>query len=144
MSQLIRRLDIDDYDDLIRVWGDTGLPYRPLGRDTHARIEVEMQRKDTAFIGLFEGERMLAVGLATYDGRKGWINRVAVDPDFRHQGIASKIIMECEEFLEGLGAEIIACLIEEYNTPSMALFQKHGYLFGEDVHYFSKRKSDDT
>jgi len=144
MDEVIRELTIDDYDELIRVWGDTGLPFRPLGRDTHQRIEAEMQRKDTAFIGLFDGDQLIGLGLATYDGRKGWINRVAVDPDFRHRGLASRIIKECEGFLEGVGAEIIACLIEEYNTPSMALFQKHGYLYGEDIHYFSKRKSEDT
>ncbi|MBU8932901.1 MAG: GNAT family N-acetyltransferase [candidate division Zixibacteria bacterium] len=144
MVHLIRELTIDDYDDLIRVWGDAGLPFRPFGRDSRERIEIEMARKDTTFIGLFEDDRLIALGLATFDGRKGWINRVAVDPDHRHRGLASKIITECEDFLEGLGVEIMACLIEEYNTPSMALFRKHGYLYGEDIHYFSKRKSEDT
>ncbi|MEA2030632.1 MAG: GNAT family N-acetyltransferase [candidate division Zixibacteria bacterium] len=140
----IRKLTIDDYDALIDVWADAGLPYRPFGRDSRERIEREMQREDTRFIGLFIGDRLVGVGLTTYDGRKGWINRVAVDPDYRGQGFASKIIEECEKFLKNLGAEIIACLIEEYNTPSMALFQKHDYLYGEDIHYFSKRKSEDT
>jgi len=40
--------------------------------------------------------------------------------------------------------EIIACLVEDYNLPSMALFQKHGYLYSEEVLYFSKRKSEET
>ena len=144
MARKIRKLTIDDYDELIRVWVDSGLPYRPLGRDRKDFIAKEMRRSDTAFIGLFENSRLLAVGLATYDGRKGWINRVSVDPDYRRQGLASKIIQECENFLESNGAEIIACLIEDYNLPSMALFQKHGYLYSEDVLYFSKRKSEDT
>jgi len=144
MAQEVRKLTIDDYDALIKVWADAGLPYRPFGRDSRERMEIEMQREDTEFIGLFLNGRLVALGLVTYDGRKGWINRVAVDPDYRNQGFASRIIEESERFLHGLGAEIIACLIEEYNTPSMALFQKHGYLYGEDIHYFSKRKSEDT
>jgi ribosomal protein S18 acetylase RimI-like enzyme len=144
MQKEIRKLTIEDYDDLIRVWADAGLTYRPRGRDHKDRIAEQMNRSDTAFIGLFEGGRLLAVGLATYDGRRGWINRVAVDPDYRRQGLAGEIIRECEVFLESLGADIIASLIEDYNLPSMALFQKHGYLYSEDVNYFSKRKSEDT
>jgi hypothetical protein len=58
--------------------------------------------------------------------------------------LGSKIIAECEAFLESQGVEIIACLIEDYNLPSMALFQKHGYLYSEEVLYFSKRKSEET
>jgi predicted GNAT family acetyltransferase len=83
MAKDIRKLTIEDYDNLIRVWADAGLPYRPFGRDRKDRIEKQMQRPDTAFIGLFEEGRLVAAGLATFDGRKGWINRVAVDPDYR-------------------------------------------------------------
>lgn len=144
MAREIRELTIDDYDEMIRVWADAGLPYRPLGRDRKDRIAKEIERADTIFVGLFEGGKLLALGLATYDGRKGWINRVAVDPDYRRQGLATDIIRECEAFLERQGAEIVACLVEDYNLPSMALFQKLGYLYSEDVLYFSKRKSEET
>ena len=144
MARQLRKLTIDDYEDILNIWGDAGLPYRPFGRDARELIEREMQRPDTAFLGIHDRSRLIAMGLATFDGRKGWINRVAVHPDFRHQGLASKIIVACEQFLESHGAEIIACLIEEYNLPSMELFGKHDYIHGPDIHYFSKRKSEDT
>lgn len=144
MARDLRRLTIDDYDMLINLWGDAGLPYRPFGRDTSEKIAREMARPDTAFFGIFEDGAMIAAGLATYDGRKGWINRVAVHPDCRRRGLGSEIIVACEQFLNDVGAEIIGILIEDYNTPSMDLFQKQGYLFGEGIHYFSKRKSSET
>jgi len=144
MAVKIKKLKIDEYNRLIEIWGDAGLPYRPFGRDTKEKIAKEMERWDTAFIGLYEDDLMVGVGLATYDGRKGWINRVSIVPDYRKKGYASMIIEECEKFLEECGAEIIACLIEEYNTPSMALFKKNDYLYSEDVYYFSKRKSEET
>lgn len=144
MPRELRKLTIDDYESLLNLWGDAGLTYRPLGRDARERIEREMRRPDTGFFGIFEGARMIAAGLATFDGRKGWINRVAVHPDFRRQGLAAEIITECERFLDSRGADIIACLIEEYNLPSMDLFAKCGYVHGDDVHYFSKRKSSET
>ena len=144
MATKLCMLTIDDYNRIVEIWGDSGLPYRPFGRDAREKIAREMKRADTAFIGLYEDSLLVGVGLATYDGRKGWINRVAVIPDYRKKGYASMIIEACEKFLEECGAEIIACLIEEYNTPSMALFRKHDYLYSEDVYYFSKRKSEET
>ena len=144
MTVNIREMTIDDYDALLQIWRDADLSHRPKGRDTRERIDIEMQRKDTAFIGMFESDRLIAVGLATFDGRKGWINRVAVHPDFRRQGLAAVMVGECETFLESLGAEIISCLIEDFNTPSIELFKKLGYSYGSNVMYFSKRKSWDT
>lgn len=144
MPRELRKLTIADYDRLINLWGDAGLPYRPFGRDAREKIETEMRRADTAFLGIFEDSRLIAAGLATYDGRKGWVNRVAVHPDERHRGLAAEIVAACEQFLESHGAEIIACLIEDWNLPSMALFAKLGYLHDPGVEYFSKRHSEDT
>ncbi len=144
MPRELRKLTIDDYDALINLWGDAGLSYRPLGRDSRDKIEIEMHRADTAFMGIFEDGRLIATALATYDGRKGWMNRLAVHPDERRRGLAAEVLRAGEEFLRSHGAEIIACLIEEWNLPSMEFATKHGYLHSPDVHYFSKRKSDET
>lgn len=144
MTRDLRKLTADDYDDIIRVWADAGLPHKPEGRDSRTRIALEIGRDDTAFYGLFEDGRMLAVGLATFDGRKGWINRVAVDPDRRGEGFGGEIMKACEQFLRERGAEIIAALIEDINGPSISLFQKQGYVVMKEVLYFSKRDSEDV
>ena len=144
MASELRKLTADDYDDIIRVWADAGLPYKPDGRDHRTRIALEIDRDDTALFGLFENGRMLAVGLATFDGRKGWINRVAVDPDRRGEGFGVEIMKTCEQFLRERGADIIAALIEDVNSPSISLFQKLGYTIMKEILYFSKRDSEDV
>jgi len=68
------RLTIKHYDQIIRVWGDAGLPYKPSGRDSKESIAREMQRADTVYLGIFVNDRLVAVGVATTDGRKGWNN----------------------------------------------------------------------
>lgn len=118
--------------------------FRPEGRDSREQIEAQMERPDTAFLGVFDDDLLVAVGLATFDGRKGWINRVAVDPDHRREGLGGEVIRECEAFLKSQGATVIACLIEDWNLPSIALFQKHGFLCYEGVYYLSKRDSADA
>lgn len=140
----IAKLTIEHYDQLIRVWGDAGLPYKPSGRDSRDSIAREMKRADTAYFGIFEDNRLVAVGVATSDGRKGWINRVAVDPEHRLCGYGRRIVEECEKCLRRLGLTVISCLIEEHNLPSMELFSRLGFVCHDDVHYFSKRESSDS
>ena len=142
MKSLIRQLTIEDYDAIIQLWADAGLPYKTEGRDARKQIEKEMARNHCAYFGMFDNGRMIGVGLANFDGRKGWISRLAVDPEYRGQRLAGQIIRECEKFLENCGALVIACLIEDLNLPSMACFAREGYSCMDNIKYFSKRPSD--
>ncbi|MDH4034874.1 MAG: GNAT family N-acetyltransferase, partial [candidate division Zixibacteria bacterium] len=67
-----------------------------------------------------------------------------VDPDRRGEGFGGEIIKALEQFLRARGADIIAALIEDVNSPSISLFQKHGYTTMKEVLYFSKRDSWDV
>jgi len=144
MDYLIRSLKISDYDSLISLWQKSGLPYRPKGRDSRKSIARELKRYETCILGMFDEDKLIGSIIGTSDGRKGWINRLVVDPDYRGQGLAIKLIEECEKRLFNLGIQIIAILIEDYNDPSKALFKKAGYKYREDIYYFTKRLSDDV
>ncbi|SYZ74317.1 Acetyltransferase [Candidatus Zixiibacteriota bacterium] len=141
MDYLIRPLHESDYDDLIALWNRSGLSHRPQGRDSREKMAREFGREETAFIGMFDGDKMIGVVLATSDGRRGMINRLAIDPDYRGKGLAGQLIREGEDFLHRLGIKVIAALIEDENLPSISAFQKAGYKLHDDILYFSKRTS---
>jgi GNAT superfamily N-acetyltransferase len=144
MATRIRRLSISDYDDIVRLWQIAGLPYKPHGRDSRQSVANEMALPQVRYFGMYNGDDMLGVIIANYDGRRGWLNRMAVDPDHRGKGLAGKLIKVAEDFLEQQGAVVICGLIEEMNTPSMACFAKSGYTCMEEIKYFSKRQSKDS
>lgn len=141
MDYLIRHLDATDYDHLIDLWTRCGLSYRPKGRDSREVMAAEFRRMDTGLFGMFDGDKIIGAVVGTSDGRKGWINRLAIDPDYRGKELASYLIKEAENFLHDLGTKVIAALIEDYNTPSMSAFTKAGYSCDPKIHYFSKRDS---
>ncbi len=143
MEYQIRHLDIDDYDELVNLWTHCGLPFRPKGRDSKENMQSEFSRAETCVLGMFDGSKMIGAIVGTSDGRKGWINRLAIDPDYRGRRLASLLIKEAENFLHGLGIKVIAALIESYNTPSMSAFTNDGYSCDPKVLYFSKRSSDE-
>ena len=139
----IREFRIDDYDAIVTLWTKAGLSYRPRGRDSRRRIENEII-KDTTFFLIAELDgKLVGSVLGTHDGRKGWINRLAVLPEHRRMGVAHALIAACEKALKKRGRRIICTLVED-NPQSMELFKKEGYVKHDDIFYMSKREHDDV
>ncbi|MCX6582475.1 MAG: GNAT family N-acetyltransferase [Candidatus Aminicenantes bacterium] len=136
----IRKFRADDYDAVMALWKASGLPFKPNGRDSREKILKEITQGIASFLVAIKGDTIIGTVLATHDGRKGWINRLAVATEFRGLGIAQRLLEEAEKTLYDRGIEIIACLIEDYNQTSMSFFQKSGYIKHTDIFYFTKRR----
>ncbi len=126
------------------LWNAAQLEYRPTGRDTLEMLTHECERYPNRFIGAFDNDRLVGSIVVTDDGRRGWINRLAVHPDFRRTGLGQRLIRAGEEQLRGNGMRIIAALIEDDNTASLRTFEKAGYVPMPEVVYYSKRESQDV
>lgn len=144
MSEAIKKLDISNYDAIIELWALAGLTYKPNGRDSKESMTKEMALDGVAYFGYYESDEMLGVIIGNYDGRRGWINRLAVHPDYRGKGIAGKLILESEKFLRSKGAVVLAALIEDINEPSMTCFEKAGFTCEKEWLYFCKRQSPEA
>ncbi len=143
MDKQIRRLAIDDYDAMLRVWALAGLPIKPNGRESRSMIKAEIGRDHCAFFGVFDGDRMIAMIIVQFDGRRAWINRLAVDPDYRGRGLALELIAKGEEFLAQFGEHLVCALVEDVNTPSMELFERAGFVCMDEIKYWSRRPRSD-
>lgn len=139
----IRELTPQDHDTLVDIWTKAGLSYRPLGRDGKEYFQSEIDRDTAVFLGAEIDGVHVGVVLGTHDGRKGWINRLAVLPDHRRRGIGKALVMETEQRLNELGIKIVTCMIEGGNDSSEDFFESIGYIRHPDITYFSKRQSSD-
>ncbi len=135
----IRALGPPDCDRLLGLWREAGLPHRPGGRDSPRAILAQMRRDPSLFLGAFLDNRLVGSVVASFDGRKGWVNRLAVVPGERRRGIARGLIAEAEGLLRGEGALVIAALVEEDNDASLAFFRACGYELERHVLYLTKR-----
>ncbi len=140
----ISDFSIDNYEEVVKLWLAAGLPYKPKGRDKKSEIKKELKRGNAIWLIAKDKEEIIGSILGTHDGRKGWINRVAVHPNYRKSGIAKLLVQETEKRLYKIGIKIIACLIEDWNDTSMKVFTKLGYIKHPDVFYFTKRQNPDV
>ena len=142
----IRRLGLEDYDELLALWQRAGLhSLKPRGRDSRAGLARQLASGVQTILGLEVDGQLVGMVVVTHDSRKGWINRLAVDPDHRRRGYGDRLIVAAEEVLREQGIHVIAALIESDNPASLALFRKVGYLeIDPGIHYLTKRDSDDV
>lgn len=139
-----RELTGDELALLGPLWEASGLSHRPAGRDTIENLRSQRQGNASGFLGAFDGGTLIGAVVATHDGRRGWINRLAVYPHYRGKGIAKKLIAAAESALQRQGLRIIAALIEDDNVASRTLFAQAGYEFLPEILYYSKRESSDA
>jgi len=139
----IRKLMISDYEEITKLWSRAKLPYKPKGRDSKEAIAAEMKANPEFFIGAFEDNRLIGISIVTCDTRRGWINRLAVDPDYQKRGVAKILVAESEKILRKHGIRVFCALVDDDNAASQALFKECGYV-NHDITYFSKRDSDEV
>ena len=135
----IEFLSPDEYDDLTALWERAGMHYDRDDRDSRARIEQQVYDDRVVILTLKDdGGLMIGAVIGSYDGRKGWINRLAIDPEFRGRRLAARLVERAETLLHDMGARVIAALIEDENAPSMAAFRHCGYEGWSEIAYFRK------
>ncbi len=133
---------MERYKEMCEIWEGTGLPSKTKGRDGKRQIAKQIEASPDLFIGAFDREKMVGVCIATDDGRRGWINRLAVLPEYQGRGIAKKIIAACERALRKRGRRIFCAQTEDGNEKSLGLFRGAGYKEHRDFIYMAKRDSN--
>ncbi len=130
-----------EYDSLINVWKKASLPFKPEGRDTKENILNQLKITNNCFFVAVVDNKLVGAIIASHNGRKGWINRLAVLPEFREKGIAAALIKKSEVFFLSNNIKIFACLIEDWNDLSTSFFQNKDYTEHKDIIYFTKKLS---
>ncbi len=110
----------------------------PQGREGKSAFLQQLDQFPDFYLVATVGERIVGVVLGTHDGRKGWINRLAVHPDDQRRGIASALVSACDKAIRARGISIVAALVESDNAASAALFEALGYREDVPVRYFRK------
>ncbi|WP_433686337.1 GNAT family N-acetyltransferase [Micromonospora carbonacea] len=124
----IRQFRWSDYDAVAAVWTAAGREVVP-----RAELAAKLTRDPELFlVGEAHGD-VVAVVLGTYDGRRGWILRLAVHPAYRRRGIASRLVAELERRFAALGCPRVNLLVMPDNAAGLRFWQALGYLPMPDV-----------
>ncbi len=127
----IREFRLNDYDEVLALWKSSGLILRP-GDDLEG-IKLKLQRDPDLFLVAEDGREIVGVVMGGWDGRRGWINHLAVKPNRRRTGIGSSLVGELERRLFEKGAKKVNAQIYQGNSASFDFFKSVGYEVHSDL-----------
>jgi len=132
----IRSFQVSDEPDVIKLWHRCNLVVPQ--NDPHKDIEMKLHMQPELFlVGLISG-RIVSTVMSGYDGHRGWIYYLAVDPDFQQNGIGRRMVEKTELKLRKLGCSKINLQVRKSNRSVIAFYQRIGFL-DDDVLGMGKR-----
>ena len=138
---LIRKYDADDQEEVIELWSQCGLvaPQNDPKRDIERKLQVN---PEWFLVGELDG-RIIATCMAGYEGHRGWINYLAISPQYRRRGYAIRMMKEAEKLLREAGCPKINLQIRTSNTDVIAFYKAVGFQ-KDDVVSMGKRLEQDN
>ena len=145
MDYDIRKVTIEDYDQLLALWNSTEQSRRALNPvdDSREGIERYLKRNpDTCFAAVSDG-KIIGVILTGHDGRRAIIHHMCVHPDHRRMGIAGRLVKEAEQALKKEGIQKIFGLVFKDNDTATAVWESQGYSLRTNLNYRNKSLNPD-
>ncbi|PIE33597.1 GNAT family acetyltransferase [candidate division KSB3 bacterium] len=132
----IRPYSAADEQQVIDLWFQCHLisPSNNPQKDIARKLTVN---PELFFVGVLD-EGIVATCMAGYEGHRGWINYLAVKPEYQHQGIARQMMEAAEQALRGRGCPKINLQVRSTNTAVLAVYEKLGFT-KDDVVSMGKR-----
>ncbi|PBQ21985.1 GNAT family acetyltransferase [Pseudomonas congelans] len=97
----------------------------------HNRPDLSIDKKlavdDHLFFVALTDDEVVGTLLAGYDGHRGWLYSVAVDPQQRGKGLGTRLVRHAEKALGDLGCVKINLQIHTFNESVQAFYQTLGY-----------------
>lgn len=131
----IRKMTMDDYDEIYRLWIHTpgmGLNDQDDSREGIGRFLK--RNPETCFVAVNEN-RIVGIILSGHDGRRGYIYHTAVEATQRKQGIGSALVDAVLAAMEREGIHKTALVVFSRNKTGNDFWERLGFEAREDLVY---------
>jgi ribosomal protein S18 acetylase RimI-like enzyme len=137
----IRPYQEPDESAVIALWDECKLtrPWNDPRKDIARKLSVQ---RELFLVGEVEGHVMASI-MCGYDGHRGWVNFLAVRPQFQRRGYGHALMQAAEQGLLAMGCPKINFQIRSSNESVLAFYRHIGY-FQDDVVSLGRRLIPDA
>ena len=119
-----------DHAPLMALW-NTLFPDDPPWNEPGKLIQTKLTvQPELLFVACIDSKIVGAI-MAGFDGVRGWVHHLAVDPASRRQGIATQLMRAAESGLQALGCPKVNLQVRSTNLEVIRFYQSLGYAVEE-------------
>jgi ribosomal protein S18 acetylase RimI-like enzyme len=128
---LIRPYQQADESAVIALWDACKLtrPWNDPRKDIARKLQVQ---PELFLVGEVAGSVMASI-MAGYDGHRGWVNYLAVQPGLQRRGYGQALMQAVEQELLAIGCPKINLQVRSNNASVLAFYRHIGYVQDEVV-----------
>ncbi len=127
----------EDYEAVLTLWQNAGQGIGIGVSDSLEEIEKKVRYAPDLFLLAESGSHIVGTVIGGYDGRRGMIYHLAVDAEFRGQGIGTLLMDEIETRLKAKGCRKAYLLVKQGNSAA-EMYEKRGWNEMTNVRLFGK------
>lgn len=123
----IRKYKESDRGGLIELWEKVFTDPSPHNMPA-SKLNSKLLVDDLVFVAQSDNdEKIIGACMAGYDGHRGWLYAVAVDPDYRRKGVGAALVQKAMLSLKKLGCAKLNLQIRASNTEVAKFYQSLGF-----------------
>ncbi len=123
---VIRPYRASDRDAVVALWRVVFSGDPPWNEPHDVISRKQSVQAELFFVGVVGGE-IAGTVLAGFDGVRGWVHHLALDPEWRRQGYASLLMDHAEAELLEIGCPKLNLQVRRSNAEVIAFYESRGY-----------------
>ena len=127
----IEKFKIKYYNEVVELWVKTGIGVG--SSDTIDEVSRVLNRNPDLFLIGKEQEKVVAVVIGAFDGRRGYVHHLAVDPDCQNKGFGKIIMNSLIERFRTKNIHKVHLFVEKSNKRVVEFYDNLGWDVREDL-----------
>ncbi|MFO7553238.1 MAG: GNAT family N-acetyltransferase [Haliea sp.] len=129
-------MTIEDYEDVVQLWSEMeGVKLRDA--DSKEGIDKYLLRNPGLSFVATDSGNVIGTIMAGHDGKRGYIQHLAVADQFRREGVATKLVSLCLDSLKAEGILKSHVMILSSNKLAKRFWSSLGWEPRSDIELYS-------
>ena len=127
----IENFTMESYELVVDLWIKSGISVG--STDTREELERMLQRNPNIFLIGKINNSVIGVVMGGFDGRRGYVHHLTIDPDYQRRGYGKIIMADLIEKFRKIGVHKIHLFIEKYNKDVVEFYRNLGWEIRDDL-----------
>jgi ribosomal protein S18 acetylase RimI-like enzyme len=128
-----------DYPQVIKLWENAGPGIHVRHSDEKQELAKKLQRDPQLFLVAEAGGQIVGAVLGGFDGRRGMVYHLAVEAEYRKNGLGALLMGELEKRMKDIGCIRSYLLVTRDNLEAVRFYENTGWeqmdllIYGKDL-----------